>query len=163
MTTKTITEVEQLRLDVLELRTAVDDMRAELDQRDLEQVAVENAILFLQRQVSTLRGVLGRLAAATFGTTKTPGKEMHDRLYPEPIGDLPNLQAPVMVFEQPSRRWTQFGTKAELVEKAIAHKVPGARSWSRKHLVMQLWDRRALPGSVALIRRDFVLAEETAQ
>jgi hypothetical protein len=152
MTTTEMTEAEadvETRARVYALEAATAELRAEMDRRDLEQIAVESAIELLDRQQSTLRYVLGGLVLATFGRTKDPGLGMIRSLYPEKVAGFENMQAPAMVLERPARRWTQCGTKAELIEKALANGVPSAHRSTREHLVRDLWRRRALPGSVA--------------
>ena len=150
-TTTTMTTTER------RLLAEIAEIRAELVRRDIEQVAVENAVEFLHKQERTLRYVLGALVKATLGNddTRYGGKWMHSDLYPEPVAGMPFKQAPAMVFERPARRWKQFGSKTELLE--LAKKV-GMKTNRNRHtaewLVRDLWDVRALPGSVALYRGD---------
>lgn len=164
-TIKDIASGDSVVIDLNQINITLHAICAELERRDIEQATIENAINWLHGRESTFLYVLGWLVGVNSGRNdkndKTMAKYMHDSLYPEAIGgdpDLANMQGVAMVFEQPARRWTQFGSKAELLEKALAHKIKGAKTMSREWLVKALWDKRALPGSVALCRRDEVSA-----
>jgi len=149
--TETTTERDVQR-EVSELRRAVLALREELDRRDVEQMEMEGVVEHLERECSTQRYVLGSLIARMVGTTddKYGGKTMHDMLYPHqhPAGFG---EAPAVAWRRPARRWTQFGSRSELVALAKEHGIStrGSRQW----LIRDLWEHRVLPGSVALHRR----------
>lgn len=137
---------------LVDLQRQIDELKAELERRDIEQIAVENAIEFLHRQAGTHHYVLGWVAASVLGRTKGDGKTIHEMLYPESTAGLAFHQARAMVYERPARRWTQFGTKTELKTMATEAGIK-LKCWhTRRDIVEQLWDRRLLPGSVALYR-----------
>jgi len=149
--TDTMTERDVQR-EFAELRRAVLALREELDRRDVEQTELEGVVEYLERECSTQRYVLGSLIARTIGTSDDEhgGKTMHDTLYPDrhPAGFG---QARMVAWRRPARRWTQFGSRSELVALAKEHGIStrGSRQW----LIRDLWEHRLLPGSVALRRR----------
>ena len=147
MTTTNMTPTER------RLLAEIAEIRAELERRDIEMCKIEGAIEFLDRQRGKLLYVLASLIRHTVGTTNNTygGKEMHDYLYCEPIEWLPGKYAASrMEFERPARRWTQFGTKEELLAKAKALGLKGVAGDKRQHLVERLWEVCGLPGSVAV-------------
>jgi hypothetical protein len=65
-----------------------------------------------------------------------------------------------VAWSRPKRRWTQFGSSAELRALAARFGITTARH-TREWLVRELWEARALPGSVALrISPNFAEIEE---
>lgn len=138
-------------LALQQLRREVDELRAELERRDVEQIAVENAVEFLHSQSSSHLWALGAITLALWGRRGT-GAEVINHLYPHAGPSGANGAGNIMVYERPSRRWAQFGSRKELLELAAENGVPmtSRDTYSREGMVRRLWRARVLPGSIAL-------------
>lgn len=133
-----------LQGEVAELRRAVVALREELDRRDVEQMELEGAMEFTLDSERTLRCVLGALVQAMYGRRS----EYEEMLYPVPH-EAGIRQAEYILWRRPERRWSQFGSKQELLD--LARKL-GARGVagrdSRQWIIRKLWSHRSAHGAI---------------
>jgi hypothetical protein len=101
--------------------------------------------------LTATNGVLGGLIDRTIGEDDDSygGKTLHEALYPgHAFGGFRRGEA--IAWHRPVRRSTQFGWKKDLLGIARANGVKVSASDSRMWIIWKLWDRRLLPGGVAV-------------
>jgi hypothetical protein len=145
----TMGEAEALHRQIVDVWADVQQIKDTLAERDLEQCKIEGVLESLDRRGRLHHFILGSLVMKVLGRGSYEFKEM----YPESVAGISHMQGPdSAVWQRPARRWTQFGTKTELLELANRFRVKVSGRANREALVRALWEVRALPGSVALFQ-----------
>lgn len=136
---------------VARLAKRIDDLEAELERRDVEQMELEGVVEFLEQRASTHLWVLGWLVNhlcddRCAGCRRT---DMLDRLYDAPRDEEHGFrQARFVDWKRPARRWTQFGAKRDLQVLADEAGARARQGDNRETLIRGLWREGVLPGGV---------------
>jgi hypothetical protein len=133
-----------------EARSDADERVALLEQ---ELIALEGAVEFLEDQCKTFRYALCTIIHGVWGPDPDPEKYwsvdyIMKALYPRVTHVGPDghefRAGPVMEWRRPARRWSAYGSKAELRAIAASAGVKFTNSSTREWIVRRLWKSGAL-------------------